>query len=110
VNRAKKGGYIYLDWTPERLKTGIVIKLKKVPFKVKLFKRVATNGDIDLALTNGLDDSLTVQVAKEANDVRWQIAPFHREIKQLTGSENANAGRLGHSATIMPAATRHGFP
>jgi hypothetical protein len=28
-----------------------------------------------------------VQVAQKANDVRWQIEQFHREIKQLTGSE-----------------------
>jgi len=46
---------------PERLKTGVTVKLKKVPFKVKLFKLVA----------------------KEANDVRWQIEQFHREIKQF---------------------------
>lgn len=90
VSLSKEEGYIPLDeidWTPERLKTGIVIKLKKVPFKVKLFKLVATNGDIDWLITNELDDQLTMQVAKKANDVRWQIEQFHREIKQLTGSE-----------------------
>jgi hypothetical protein len=90
VSLTKEGGYIHLDeidWTPERLKTGVAVKLKKVPFKVKLFKLVATNGDIDWLITNDLDDNLTVQVAKEANDVRWQIEQFHREIKQLTGSE-----------------------
>ena len=90
VSLTKEGGYIHLDgidWTPEQLKTGIVIKLKKVPFKVKLFKLVATNGDIDWLITNELDDNLTAQVAKEANDVRWQAEQFHREIKQLTGSE-----------------------
>ncbi len=58
-----------------------------MPFKVKLFKLVATNGDIDWLITNGLDDKLTVQVAQKANDVRWQVEQFHREIKQLTGSE-----------------------
>lgn len=76
-----------IDWTPERLKTGVTVKLKKVPFKVKLFKLVATNGDIDWLITNELDDNLTMQVAQKANDVRWQIEQFHREIKQLTGSE-----------------------
>jgi hypothetical protein len=90
VSLTKEGGYLHLDeidWTSERLQHGVVVKLKKVPFKVKLFKLVATNGDIDRIMTHGLDDNLTVQAAKEANDVRWQIEQFHREIKPLTGSE-----------------------
>ncbi|TRX03847.1 transposase, partial [Candidatus Methylobacter oryzae] len=66
---------------------GVVVKLKKVPFKVKLFKLVAPNGDIDWLITNELDDNLTTQVAQHANDVRWQVEEFHRELKQLTGSE-----------------------
>jgi hypothetical protein len=83
-------GYIPLhdiDWTAQRLKNGVIVKLKKVPFNVKLFKLVAKNGDIDWLITNALDDNLTVHVAQQANDVRWQIEQFHREIKQLTGSE-----------------------
>lgn len=90
VSLSKEDGYIHLDeivWTPERIKTGVAIKLKKVPFKVKLFKLVATNGDIDWLITNGIDEQMTVQAVKKANDVRWQIEQFHREIKQLTGSE-----------------------
>jgi hypothetical protein len=90
VSVTKEGGYVHLediDWTPERLKAGVVVKLKKVPFKVKLFKLVAKNGDIDWLITNELDDNLTTQVARKANDVRWQVEQFHREIKQLTGSE-----------------------
>lgn len=90
VSLAKEEGYIHLDdidWTPERLETGVVVKLKKVPFKVKLFKLGATNGDIDWLITNELDDNMTAQVAQEANDVRWKVEQFHREIKQLTGSE-----------------------
>jgi hypothetical protein len=65
----------------------VVIKLKKVPFKVKLFKRVAKNGDIDWLITNELDDTLTVQVVEKTNDLRWKVEEFHRELKQLTGSE-----------------------
>jgi hypothetical protein len=90
VSPSKDEGYIHLDdidWTPERLKAGVSVKLKKVPFEVKLFKLVATNGDIDWLITNEPDDNLTVQAAQKANDVRWQIEQFHREIKQLTGSE-----------------------
>ena len=33
------------DWNDERLRHGIIVKLKKVPFKVRLFK-VALNGDM----------------------------------------------------------------
>jgi hypothetical protein len=50
VSLSKEGGYIHLDeieWTPERLKTGVSVKLKELPFRVQLFKVVATNGDID---------------------------------------------------------------
>jgi hypothetical protein len=36
VSLSKEEGYVHLDaieWTPERLQTGVVFKLKKVPFK-----------------------------------------------------------------------------
>lgn len=90
VSLNKEDGYIHLDeidWTAEQLRQGIVVKLNKVPFKVKLFKLVATNGDIDWVITNDLDSISTAQVAQEANDVRWEVEQFHRELKQLTGSE-----------------------
>lgn len=86
----KDEGYIHLhdiDWTAEQLQTGMVVKLQKVPFKVKLFKLVAPNGDIDWVITNDLDSTSTAQVAQDANDVRWEVEQFHRELKQLTGSE-----------------------
>jgi len=82
-----------------------VVKLKKVPFKVKLFKRVAPNGDTDRLITN----ELTAQVAQHANDVRWQVEEFHRELKQLTGSENANAVRPALNGITLPAAVMCGF-
>lgn len=87
---SKESGYIHLDdidWSDPQLKNGIIVKLKKVPFKVKLFKVVATNGDVDWVITNDLDENTTTQVAQEANDLRWQVETFHRELKQLTGSE-----------------------
>ncbi len=43
-------GYIHLDaidWTCERLKNSITVKLKKVPFNVSLFRVVARNAEID---------------------------------------------------------------
>ena len=54
---------------------------------MKLFKLVATNGDIDWVITNNLDDHLTASVVKLTNDLRWKVETFHRELKQLTGSE-----------------------
>src|SRR5712692_1634535 len=48
VSLSQAEGYIHLDqieWTPERLQDGVLVKLKEVPFKVRLFKLVATNGD-----------------------------------------------------------------
>ncbi len=90
VSLSKEEGYIHLDqieWTPARLQNGVVVKLKEVPFKVQLFKLVATNGDIDWVITNCPDETLTAQVAQNANDVRWQVEELHRGLKQLTGTE-----------------------
>lgn len=90
VSLAKETGYIHLDaieWTAERLQNGVSVKLKEVPFRVRLFKLVATNGDIDWVITNCPDETLTAQVAEVANDVRWQIEELHRGLKQMTGSE-----------------------
>ena len=69
------------------LKAGIIVKLKKVPFKVRLFKVVATNGDIDWIITNDFSSTMTTQVVQDADDLSWQIEQLHRELKQLTGTE-----------------------
>ena len=90
ISLSKESGYIHLaeiEWTAERRKSGVLVKLKKVPFKVKLFKVVATNGDINWVITNDLAETVTTHVAQEADDLRWQVEEFHRELKQLTGSE-----------------------
>lgn len=90
VSLSKEEGYIHVDqieWTAERLTRGVVIKLKEVPFHVRLFKLVASNGDIDWAVTNRLDETMTAQVAQDASDVRWQVEELHRSLKQLTGTE-----------------------
>ncbi len=74
VSLSKEEGYVHLEeieWTEERLEHGLLVKLKKVPFKVRLFKVVATNGNIDWVITHDLDETVTTQVAQEANDVRW---------------------------------------
>jgi len=90
VSITKEEGYIHLqdiDWTPERLEIGISVKLKDLPFLVKLFKIVATDGDIDWVITNDPATDLTTTVVRGRNDVRWDVESFHREIKQLTGIE-----------------------
>jgi len=90
VSLSKEEGYIHLaqiEWTPESLHKGLLVKLKEVPFKVRLFKLVATNGDIDWVITNAPEETVTSQVAQDANDVRWQVEELHRGLKQLTGSE-----------------------
>jgi Transposase DDE domain len=66
---------------------GLLVKLKELPFLVKLFKIVAPNGDIDWVITNDLGYTVNLFVAELKNDNRWQIEDFHRGFKQLTGSE-----------------------
>lgn len=90
VSLHRDTGYQHLEtlvFDEQTLVTGLIIKLKEVPFKVKLFKLVALNGDIDWVITNDLDASVNRFVAELANDTRWQIETFHRSFKQLTGSE-----------------------
>jgi len=90
VSLSKDQGYLHLDeieWAAEQLEHGLIVKLKEVPFKVRLFKVVASNGDIDWVITNDLDETVTTHVAQDANDVRWQVEELHRDFKQLTGSE-----------------------
>ena len=43
--------------------------IKKVPFKVKLFKLVAINGDIAWVITNDLDETVITQVAQHCERV-----------------------------------------
>lgn len=92
VSLSKEAGYVHLselDWTPERLKYGYSVKLKELPFRVHLFKVVATNGDIEWLITNREESQvpMTTQDVQKENAVRWQIEQMHRELKQLVGTE-----------------------
>lgn len=94
ISLTKKGGYIHLDeikWSDYTLEHGILVKLKELPFKVRLFRLVTIDGRIDWIVTNYPDRQLKREVVKEKNDVRWQIEQFHREVKNLTGSEKCQA-------------------
>jgi len=111
VSLSKTEGYIHLDqieWTPEQLENGMMIKLKEVPFKVRLFKVVATNGDIDWVITNCPGEALTTQVAQDVSDVRWQVEELHRGLKQLTGTEKCQC-RKGRSQRNHMACCYHAW-
>jgi hypothetical protein len=89
VSLSREDGYIHLDeidWTDKRLKHGVSVKLKKVPFRVRLFKVVTPNGDIDWIITNS-ETPLTTHDVQDADAKRWQVEQLHRELKQLTGIE-----------------------
>ena len=90
VSLNKEQGYIQLEeveWTADRVAQGVGVKLKEVPFPVRLFKLVAPDGDIDWVIPNDLDETVTAQVAEDSSDVRWQVEELHRGLKQLTGTE-----------------------
>ncbi len=90
VSLSKETGYQDLEeiqWTLETLRSGQLVRIREVPFWLKLFKLVATNGDLEWVITNNLAEDFTRLRAIEAIQVRWQVEEFHREFKQLTGSE-----------------------
>ena len=94
--KSSKSVYVHLkeiEWTAQRLEEGVLVKLKKLPFPVRLFKIVAPNGDIEWLITNGSHTGqneepprLTAHEVKEKNAVRWHIEQLHRELKQLVGT------------------------
>ena len=98
VSLSKESGYVHLqeiEWTPECLTHGLLVKLKELPFRVRLFKIVAPNGDIDWVITNrdhktdteGTQRPITAEDVQDENAFRWQIEQMHREVKQLVGTE-----------------------
>ncbi|UZR99738.1 IS701 family transposase [Chondrinema litorale] len=76
-----------VELSGRQLLEGVQVKLKKYPYPVKLFKIVSLNGDIEWVITNDLSDRMNVFEAENESQIRWQIEQFHREYKQLTGSE-----------------------
>lgn len=93
VSVSKEAGYVNLEdlpWDAESYRHGMVVKLKELPFKVRLFVVVSPTGDIDWVITNRPDDPqepMTTQAIQQENALRWHIEQFHREVKQLTGTE-----------------------
>lgn len=99
VTLSKESGYVQLRdiaWSEEQLGLGILVKLKDFPYLVRLFKIVATNGDVEWVITNkdtkndlpgGNPRPITAHDVQKESAVRWQIEQMHRELKQLVGSE-----------------------
>ena len=104
VSLAKESGYQGLDTLdppPRGWSQGVEVRLKEVPFGVKLFKLVATNGDIEWGITNLLAAHLTREMVIEAVQVRWQVEEFHRSFKQLTGSEKCPCRKASAQRTQL---------
>ncbi len=82
--------FIFKIWTGQQSVFGTGSRLNsKLPFRVHLFKVVATNGDIEWVITNREQTQvpMTTQDVQNENAVRWQIEQMHRELKQLVGTE-----------------------
>jgi SRSO17 transposase len=103
VSSSPETGYVHLQdlkWSEIQLNEGQMVKLKEMPFAVKLFKLVAKNGDIEWVITNH-PSFINRQVTKAAADLRWQIEQFHRELKQLTGSEKCECRKARAQRTHL---------
>jgi len=90
VSITKETGYqdlAELQWSSEELISGKLVRIKEVPFWLRLFKLVDTEGNIEWVITNKLTEDFTRLRAIQAVQVRWQVEEFHRSFKQLTGSE-----------------------
>lgn len=77
-----------LQWSPQELSNGKIIKIKGFPklHKVKLFRVVVSTNRTDWIVTNDLAQN-SLDETQEACRIRWKIEQFHRELKQLTGVE-----------------------
>jgi hypothetical protein len=93
VSASKETGYVNLEdlpWDEHTYRYGMVVKLKELPFLVRLFVIVSPTGDIDWVITNRPDDPqrpMTARAIQNENALRWHVEQFHREVKQLTGTE-----------------------
>lgn len=91
VSASKETGYVNLEDLPWDAKAyhGLLVKLKELPFKVRLFVVATPTGGIDWVITNRPDDPqrpMTAADIKADNSIHWHIEQFHRDVKQLVGS------------------------
>lgn len=104
VSVSRDAGWVQVQhfvWTEDQLEQGVWVRLKKVPFAVRVFKLVATNGDIDWVITNHPDSTVTREVAQEESKVRWQIEDLHRGLKQLVHTAHCQARKTRAQRTHL---------
>jgi hypothetical protein len=69
VSLSKEQGYVHLQglvWSEEEMRHGMVVKLKELPFKVRLFKVAFPDGGIEWVITNvDRPDDTTAQVVQQ---------------------------------------------
>ena len=93
VSISAEAGYVNLEdlpWTKHTYQYGMQVKLKELPFKVRLFVVVSRTGDIDWVITNRPEDPQRPATAADIqaeNAIRWHVEQFHREVKQLVGTQ-----------------------
>ena len=92
ISLSKEQGYIHLhdlQWTDPQLQCGITVKLKEIPFKVQLFKVVATNDDIEGVITNRPPGSIDTHLVQNENKrlfaQRATKSPYSRLPTHLIG-------------------------
>ena len=84
VRLSKHSGYRGLNTLeppPGGWSGGMEIRRKEVPFGVKLFTLVATNGDIEWVITTHLAAHLTRERVIDVVQVRGQVEEFHPSFK-----------------------------
>jgi len=77
VSLSKETGYQDLEeiqWTPETLRSGQLVRIKEVPFWLKLFKLVDKKATLNGLLQITRTEDFTRLRAIEAIQVRWQVA------------------------------------
>ena len=120
VSSRKETGYQALDSVappPGGWSTGLEVRLKQVPFAVRLFKLVASNSDIEWGVTNNFAFTLTQQLVEATTRMRWlvervapqlQTAHRDREVPMPVGPGPAQPfglllPGLGFLAPVCPA-------
>jgi hypothetical protein len=97
-----------LEGTPARRTSGVLVKVKEVPFTGRFFKRVAPEGALDWVMTKDREETLTAPVAAEASDGRWQVEELPRGLKHLTGTEKCQ-GRAARAQRNHLACCYHAW-
>ena len=78
-------GLSEIQWTPEQLISGKLVRIKEIPFWLKLFKLVDTDGNIEWVITNKLAEDFTRLRAIQAVQVRWQVARISPQFQAING-------------------------